>query len=365
VPKRAHRRRAATIRKRRHQPGAPPGTISHAPEGGGASLHLITYGPDGYDERTLGAIDEVVPHVGRDPVLWLDVIGLADARTFTRMGEIFGLHPLALEDAVNTHQQPKMEDYQDRVFVVVRIPETPGDDLLLEQVSLFIGPRFLVTIQERAGDCLDPVRERIRRAGGRVRAESACYLAYSVIDAIVDRYYPLVESYGERLEVVEAAVVERADPGAIAELYGIRHDLHTLRRTVWPSREAADRLSRLELAPIQPSSRIFFRDAADHLAQVADAILGLQDLSASLMEMHLAATSNRMNEVMKVLTLIATIFIPLGFVASLWGMNFDPEASPWNMPELEWAYGYPMALLLMLGIAVSMLVFFRRRGWWG
>jgi magnesium transporter len=134
---------------------------------------------------------------------------------------------------------------------------------------------------------------------------------------------------------------------------------------VWPSREAADRLSRLELTPIRPSSRIFFRDAADHLAQVADSILGLQDLSASLMEMHLAATSNRMNEVMKVLTLITTIFIPLGFVASLYGMNFDPEASPWNMPELEWAYGYPMALLLMLGIAVSMLVFFRRRGWWG
>jgi magnesium transporter len=258
-----------------------------------------------------------------------------------------------------------MEDYHDHVFVVVRMPETPGDELLLEQVSLFIGPGFVITIQARPGDCLDPVRERIRRAGGRIRDEPPCYLAYSVIDAIIDRYFPLVEAYGERLEVVEATVVERIDPGAIAELYGIRHDLHTLRRTVWPSREAADRLSRLELTPIRPSSRIFFRDAADHLAQVADSILGLQDLSASLMEMHLAATSNRMTEVMKVLTLITTIFIPLGFVASLYGMNFDPEASPWNMPELEWAYGYPMALLLMLGIAVSMLVFFRRRGWWG
>jgi magnesium transporter len=353
------------MQKRRHQPGAPPGSIAHAQAGSGASLRLITYGPDDHDERAVATIDEVAPHLGQTPVLWLDVVGLADAATLTRMGEIFGLHPLALEDAVNTHQRPKMEDYHDHVFVVVRMPETPGDELLLEQVSLFIGPGFVITIQARPGDCLDPVRERIRRAGGRIRDEPPCYLAYSVIDAIIDRYFPLVEAYGERLEVVEATVVERIDPGAIAELYGIRHDLHTLRRTVWPSREAADRLSRLELTPIRPSSRIFFRDAADHLAQVADSILGLQDLSASLMEMHLAATSNRMNEVMKVLTLITTIFIPLGFVASLYGMNFDPEASPWNMPELEWAYGYPMALLLMLGIAVSMLVFFRRRGWWG
>jgi magnesium transporter len=222
------------MQKRRHQPGAPPGSIAHAQAGSGASLRLITYGPDDHDERAVATIDEVAPHLGQTPVLWLDVVGLADAATLTRMGEIFGLHPLALEDAVNTHQRPKMEDYHDHVFVVVRMPETPGDELLLEQVSLFIGPGFVITIQARPGDCLDPVRERIRRAGGRIRDEPPCYLAYSVIDAIIDRYFPLVEAYGERLEVVEATVVERIDPGAIAELYGIRHDLHTLRRTVWP-----------------------------------------------------------------------------------------------------------------------------------
>jgi len=364
VSKRTRRRRTATVRKRRHSPGAPPGTISPGAAGGDTSLRLFTYGPDAQDERALASIDEVVAYVGRAPVLWLDVVGLADARTFERMGEIFGLHQLALEDAVNTHQRPKMEDYGDHVFVVTHMPETPGEELLLEQVSLFIGPNFVITVQEHAGDCLDPVRERIRRAGGRIRSESASYLAYSVLDTIVDHYYPLVESFGARLEMIETSVIEHLDPTAVGDIYGIRHDLYTLRRMVWPAREATERLSRLELTPIQPSTRVFFRDAADHLAQIADAVLGLQDLSASLMEMHLAATSNRMNEVMKVLTLIATIFMPLSFVAGLYGMNFSAAASRWNMPELQWTYGYPMVLAAMVAITAGMLLFFRRRGWW-
>lgn len=352
------------MQKRRHAPGAPPGTIGGAPERAGATLRLFTYGPDAYEERALTSIEDVVPCLGTAPVLWLDVVGLADAATLGRMGEIFDLHPLALEDVVNTHQRPKVEDYGDRIFVVVRMPEAPGDTFTLEQVSIFIGPDFVVTVQEHAGDCLEPVRERIRRAGGRIRHAGASYLAYSVIDAIIDQYYPLVESYGERLERIESIVLERLDQNAVGDLYGIRHDLHTLRRMVLPAREAAERLSRLEVGPIDASTRLFFRDTADHLAQISDGILGLQDLSASLMEMHLAATSNRLNEIMKVLTLIATIFIPLSFVASLWGMNFDPRTSRWNMPELEWVYGYPMALAVMLAITVGMLVYFRRRGWW-
>jgi magnesium transporter len=327
-------------------------------------LRLFAYDADACDERTPDSIDEVASHRAGGRVLWLDVVGLGDARTFTRMGEIFGLHPLALEDVVNAHQRPKMEDYGETVFVVLRMPETTRDELLLEQVSIFIGPDFVITVQERAGDCLEPVRDRIRKAGGRIRRESACYLGYAVVDAIVDHYFPLIETYGARIETVETALLDANDGAAIGEIYGIRHDLHALHRVVWPTREAADRLSRLELAPVRESSRVFFRDAADHASQVADGILGLQELSASLMELHLAATSNRMNEVMKVLTMIATIFMPLGFIAGLYGMNFDPEASRWNMPELEWAFGYPMALALMAATAGAMLHYFRRRGWW-
>lgn len=364
MSKRARRRRTAAVHKRRHAPGAPPGTIRDTPDRTGATLRLFAYGPDSFDERRLSSIEELADHVGRAPVLWLDVAGLADAPTVRRLGELLALHPLALEDAVNTHQRPKMEDYGDRVFLVARMPHAPNHELLLEQMSIFISPDFVVTIQERAGDCLDPVRDRIRQAAGRIREQSACYLAYSILDALVDDYFPLVEAYGERLEALETTVLDRTDPSAVADVYGIRHDLHTLRRIVQPTREAADRLSRLDLTAIRPETRVFYRDAADHLAQIADAILGLQDLSASLMEMHLAATSNRMNEVMKILTLIATIFIPLSFVTGLYGMNFDRQASRWNMPELEWAYGYPMALAIMAAMAGGMLLFFRRRGWW-
>jgi len=351
------------MEKRRHTPYAPPGTIPDRPAAS-ATLRLFAYGPDGCEERELASIDDAEEPRARMPVVWVDVVGLADSQTIRRMGELFGLHPLALEDAVNTHQRPKVEDYGDRVFIVARMPTTPGEDLALEQVSLFVGPGFVITIQESSGDCLDPVRERIRRAGGRIRSEGPAYLAYSILDAIVDHYYPLVESYGARLEAIEHSVLERLDQHAIGEIYGIRHDLHTLRRIVWPAREAMERLSRLELGPIDTGTSLFFRDAADHLAQIADAVMGLQELSASLMEMHLAVTSNRMNEVMKVLTLIATIFIPLSFVTGIWGMNFDPDASPWNMPELAWRYGYPMALGVMGLIVTAMVTYFRRRDWW-
>jgi magnesium transporter len=352
------------MQKRRHAPGAPPGTIVDQAGAGRAALRLFAYGPDACEELPLESVDAAAAHLGRTPVVWLDVVGLGDARTFTRMGEIFGLHSLALEDVVNTHQRPKMEDYGETVFIVLRMPSRAGDDLVLEQVSLFVGTGFVISIQEHVGDCLDPVRERIRRGGGRIRSESACYLAYAIVDAIVDHYFPWIEELGARLEALETNVLDEADSASVHDVYAIRHELQALRRVVWPTREAADRLARLDLAPIQPSSRVFFRDAADHLAQISDGFLGLQDLSASLMEMHLAATGNRMNEVMKVLTMIATIFIPLGFIAGLYGMNFDPDVSRWNMPELEWAYGYPMALAVMLATAVTMLAYFWRRGWW-
>lgn len=365
MSRRHHHRRVPTAPARRHAPGTPPGTVVERPDASRASLRLFTYGPGTFAEHRLDSIDDVARWRAEAPALWLDVIGLGDARTFTEMGTIFGLHPLALEDVVNTHQRPKMEDYGDTVFVVLRMPvQTPGG-LDLEQVSLFIGSDFLITIQERGGDCLEPVRERMRKASGRIRTGGACYLAYTVLDAIIDGYFPLVEEYGSRIEEIERQVLESTDPHVVDEMHGVRHDLHVLRRIVWPTREAVDRLARTDLAPVRPESRLFFRDAADHLFQLADSITALHEMGVSLMELHIAVTGNRMNEVMKMLTLIATIFMPLGFLAGLYGMNFDPSVSHWNMPELGWPYGYPMVLAVMAGVAGTMLSYFRRRGWWG
>lgn len=343
-------------------PGAPPGTIEPEATAHAPVVTLMAYGPDALLTETINDPAELRGVCGSWPVTWVNVDGLGDADLLQSLGTMFGLHALALEDVVNVHQRPKVEDYEEDLFIVVRMP-VMSDRLHTEQFSLFLGKNFLLTFQEIPGDCLDPVRDRIRRARGRVRNMRSDYLAYALIDAVIDAYFPLVERFADRIEALEDSAVEGLQPHLPRQILSIRHDLLTLRRAIWPLRETLNTLYREDFEFISDDTRVYLRDCFDHTVQLIDVIESYHEMSGSLMEVYMTSVSNRMNEVMKVLTMIATIFIPLSFIASIYGMNFDTERSPYNMPELSWRYGYPFALGLMGAIGLALLVYFRRKRW--
>jgi magnesium transporter len=295
---------------------------------------------------------------------WIDIVGLGDTETFSQLGEIFGLHALALEDVVNPHQRPKFEGYGDTDFIVLRMASL-SPQLDLEQVSMFVGEHVLITIQEKPGDCFDPLRDRIRDNKGRVRQRRGAYLAYTVLDAVVETFYPVLEHYTDRLEEVEIRVLANSTENVVSEIHAVRHDLRILRRAVAQTREVLSAMIRADASDSRDDTYIFLRDCHDHTVQLMDALDTNRELASSLIDLHLSNVNMRTNEVMKVLTIIATIFIPLGFIAGLYGMNFDREASPWNMPELRWHYGYPFALGVMALTATGLLFFFRSKGWLG
>ena len=232
-----------------------------------------------------------------------------------------------------------------------------NEQLETEQLSLLLGKDFVLTFQERPGDCLDPVRERVRKGMGRIRKAPPDYLVYAVLDAVIDSYFPLLEQFGERLEDLEGQVMAKPDAGTVAGINQVKRDLLALRRAVWPQREMTNALLRDEMALVSEQTRPYLRDCYDHVTQIIDMVETCREIASGLLDAYQSNISNRMNEIMKVLTIIATIFIPLGFLAGIWGMNFNVEKSPWNMPLLNWAWGYRFALLLMMTIAVTMLVF--------
>ena len=328
-------------------------------------IRVISYDPVQVAEHSVAHVSELEPF--REPsaaVTWINIDGLGDRETFSRLGELFGLHPLALEDVVNVHQRPKFENYDDTDFVVMRMPSL-SPHLDLEQVSMFLGKGFVITIQERPGDCFEGLRARIRNNKGQIRKRGSAYLAYAVLDAIVETFFPVIEDYSERLEELETRVLANATENVVSEIHAIRHDLRMLRRAVAPTREVLSAMARADAGTGDDDTQMFLRDCHDHSVQLLEALDTNRELASSLMELHLSNVSMRMNEVMKVLTIIATIFIPLGFLAGLYGMNFDGGASPWNMPELRWRYGYPFALGLMGLTAIGLVFFFRAKGWLG
>ena len=327
-------------------------------------LRVISYDRDRVAEHSVAHISELGAFRDKGAVTWINIDGLGDPETFSQLGEIFGLHPLALEDVVNLHQRPKLEDYEDTDFVVLHMPSlTPHLDL--EQISMFIGDGFLITIQEKPGDCFEALRDRIRNNKGQVRRRGSAYLAYAVLDSIVETFFPVIEHYTDQLEELETRVLANATENVVSEIHAIRHDLRMLRRSIVPTREVLSAMARADSGDAQDDTQVFLRDCHDHTVQLLEALDTNRELASSLMELHLSNVSMRMNEVMKVLTIIATIFIPLGFLAGLYGMNFDGGASPWNMPELRWRYGYPFALGLMGSTALGLVFFFRAKGWLG
>ncbi len=346
---------------RRTPPGASPGTIVADPSAPKPRIRAMAYGPAGAVERECATADEAAAERGRHPMLWVNIDGLGDAAVVARIGELFGLHKLALEDVVNVHQRAKVEPYGDHVFIVVR-EAAFNDHLEMDQISLFVGRDFVVTFQERPGDAFEPVRERIRKVKGRICHESGDYLAYALIDAVIDAYYPVLEKYGEMLEDLEDETIEHATRRTVERIHAIKREFLVLRRAIWPAREAIGAVIREDLPNISPGTKVYFRDCYDHLVQLIDVLEMYRETGSDLMEVYLSSVSNRMNEVMKVLTIISTIFMPLSFVAGVYGMNFD-TAHPWNMPELGWRYGYFFALGVMAAVVAGMLVYFRRKGW--
>jgi magnesium transporter len=362
--KSGQRRRRKERFSRRSRPGALPGLVETDPCAPPPVVHVIAYGPDQFVEERVTNCQQVQALLNKAAITWVNVEGLGDAATIRTIGDLFHLHPLALEDVVNTHQRSKAEPYQGHLFIVARMVRL-GERLETEQVSLFLGPNFVITFLEDPGDAFDCVRQHLRNAQGKIRASGSGYLAYALLDALVDGYFPVVESYGERLDALEDEVVTRPSRATIAWAHQVKRDLRTLRRAIWPLRETLNALARDQHELIDNETRVYLRDCYDHTVQIIDIVETYRELDADLTDLYLSSLSNRLNEVMKVLTIIATIFMPLSFIASIYGMNFNTQASPYNMPELNWRYGYPFVWLLMILSALGMYVFFRWMQWIG
>jgi magnesium transporter len=294
------------------------------------------------------------------------VIGLGHAEIIRRLGELFQLHSLALEDVVNVHQRPKIDPYGQQLYMVSRILRytDQSEHLESEQISIFLGPKYLITFQERPGDCFDAVRDRIRKSVGNARGYGADYLAYALLDAIIDSYFPLLERFVDDLDHVEDLVIANPSPRVTEMLHHLRSELLLLRRSIGPHRECLNQLVRGDYPLITAETRLFLRDCYDHTFQLIELLEVYREICLDLRDYYVSMVSNRMNEIMKVLTVIATIFMPLSFVTSLYGMNFNPRVAG-NMPELNLPYAYVGVLLLMSSIAVGMLLYFHRLGWIG
>jgi magnesium transporter len=338
-----------------------PGTLVVDSEAPPPRLTALAYGPEAYAEEEVRGLQRLDELSEEWPVVWLNVDGLGDEALLRAIGERLGLHRLVLEDVTNLGQRSKSELYEDRLFIVLRMPT--DEDADTEQVSLVLQQALLVTLQQRSGDCFEPVRDRIRHSKGKIRLRGADYLAYALIDAVVDRYFPVLEEAGDTLDALEDRVFGIPTPETLARLHSLKRGLVALRKAIWPHREMLNGLMRDAGSIFADETQPYLRDCYDHVVRLIDLVEAQREVASDLLNSYLSMVSNRMNEVMKVLTIIATIFIPLSFIAGVYGMNFDPTASPWNMPELGWAIGYPAALMLMGLIAAGLLIFIRRRGW--
>jgi magnesium transporter len=298
------------------------------------------------------------------PVVWVNVQGLRNAEIIEQIGSIFNLHRLTLEDITHVHQRAKLEPYEDYLLFILRIVSMQ-EHLDSQQLSLILGDRFVISFREHGRKSIDEVFERIKNGRGRIRTSGADYLAYAIVDAVVDSYFPIIETYGDHMEKTENRIIAGPDNRSLHEVRRIKRDLLAFRRAVWPLREAINMFSRHDMPFVSDATRVYLRDCYDHIIQVIDMVETYRELSSGLMDTYMSSVGNRMNEIMKVLGVFATIFIPLTFIAGVYGMNFNPDASPWNMPELNWKYGYPVCLTVMLIMAMGMLFYFRSRGWIG
>jgi magnesium transporter len=349
------------LKKRSVKTGLPPGSLVHIGEkpAQAVSLELIGYDPATVEEQRFQTVDDCLPHLERPGITWVNVEGVHDVDIIRHLGERFVLHPLVLEDIVNTVQRPKIEDYDSYLFIVLRMlrPSRAGE-FTSEQLSIILGSSHIFTFQEGLqGDVFDTVRERIRNGKGKIRGMGTDYLAYALIDAIVDSYFSVLEDLGERIVNLEEDLTLAADATTLHEINGIKKEIIFLRKAVWPLRESVAFLERGDSPLLSAASHLYFRDVYDHTVQVIDTVETYRDLLSGMLDLYLSSISNRTNQVMKLLTVIGTIFMPLTFLVGVYGMNFK------NMPELEWHNGYFMLWGLMIGLSIAMIIYFRRKRW--
>jgi len=341
--------------------GLSPGTLIHIGEKKTeqVKMQVIDYDEEHLEEKDLASIEECLHLKDSPTVSWINIDGIHQVDVIEKIGKIFSLHPLILEDILNTGQRPKIDDLEDYIFVVLKMLSYDSDEnqLRMEQISLVLGKNFVLSFQENTGDVFGPVRDRIRKAKGRIRKMGPDYLAYALLDAIVDNYFLVLEKLGEEIELLEEDLVSHPTPETVQKIHNLKRELIFLRKSVWPLREVINVLEKTETDLIKSQTLIFLRDIYDHTIQVIDTVETFRDMVSGMLDIYLSSVSNRMNEVMKVLTIIATIFIPLTFIAGVYGMNFKA------MPELEISWGYPAVLVIMAAIGVMMLMMFRRKRW--
>ncbi|MGB6296353.1 MAG: magnesium/cobalt transporter CorA [Rivularia sp. (in: cyanobacteria)] len=343
-----------------HEPGTIPGTLNEDRDAPPTRVSLIDYNQDKVIPKRISLPEDCAMYLDTESVSWVDVQGLGNTNILQRIGKVFDLHPLVLEDVVNVPERPKIENYEDQLVIISRMvmPTENSDGFHSEQVSLVLGKNYLLTVQEEPSlDCFDPVRLRIRNNKGIIRKQGADYLAYTLLDAIIDGFFPVLEDYGERIEDLEEEAIVNPSRNTLKKIYRIRRELLQLRRAIWPQRSAINALIRDSNELISEEVRIYLRDCYDHAVQVMDMVETYRELASGLMDVYLSAISNRMNEIMKSLTVFSWFFLPLTFIAGLYGMNFE------YMPGLKTPWGFWLCLAVMVAIAVGLVVFFRRRGW--
>jgi magnesium transporter len=340
-----------------------PGTVVVPPGSFAPIVHVIAYSADSLIDERIDDVNRLPHYLAQYPVTWVNVDGLGNASLIQLLGEMFGLHDLAMEDVVSVDQRAKVDPYESNLFMVVRMMEFKDRHVETEQLSLFLGKNFVLTFQERpGGDSFDPVRERIRKNSGRIRRAGADHLAHALVDAIVDSYFPAVDKFADQLDELEINVAEHQGRDVTHQIHELRNELLLLRRAIRPLRDAINELIRDDHPLIHADTRVFLRDCYDHTVQLIDLLEVYRETCSSLRDYQVSVINNRMNEIMKVLTIISTIFIPLSFIAGIYGMNFDTRW-PWNMPELRYRYGYPIIMGLMTLIGLGLIGFFWRKGW--
>jgi magnesium transporter len=352
---------AKFIKKSPKKAGQPPGTLMHVGEKkvDQPRITVIDYDESNLNEREVHSVEECFPFLKSSTTTWINIDGIHDVALIEKIGQQFGIHPLALEDILNTGHPPKMEDFDDFLLIIMKMLSYEEDkhEISSEQVSMLVGNNYVITFQEKIGDVFDPIRVRIRGGRPRLRGGGTDYLAYALIDVIVDNYFTVLEKVGDEIEDVEDELESDPDITTLHRIRGLKRETLFLRKSVWPLREMINGLEKLESELVKDSIVAYLRDVYDHTIQIIDTIETFRDILSGLLDVYMSAVSNRMNEVMKVLTIIATIFIPLTFLAGIYGMNFH------YMPELSWKLGYPAVLVVMAAVAVFMLFFFKRKKW--
>jgi len=349
------------VKKKSKKAGLPPGTLVHIGKKRmeKVKITIIDYDEEHLQEKDAKSIKECFPYKDKPTVTWINVDGLHEIKVIEEIGKHFNLHPLILEDIVDTDQRPKIKDFGNYIFIILKMLyyDKKDNEIQVEQVSLILGKNYVISFQEREGDVFNSIRERIRNNLGQIRKAGADYLIYVLIDAIIDNYFIIIEKLGEKIENLEDKMISQPKPANLRVIHKLRRDLIFLRKSVWPLREVISILQRGESPLILESTNLYLRDVYGHTIQVMDTVETLRDIISGMLDIYLSSVSNRMNEIMKMLTIVATIFIPLTFITGIYGMNFQ------NMPEIKWFWGYPIVLSIMLAIGIGMLIYFKRKKW--